>query len=84
LVRWLGVNGEAIYGSKPWKYQNDTVTPNVWYTKSSVNYQLRRIIYAIVLDYPIKSNTVKLYAPASIVRSHSKIELLGFNGAVKV
>lgn len=30
LGSWLGVNAEAIYGSKPWSAQNDTVTPNVW------------------------------------------------------
>ena len=28
---WLQVNGEAIYKSKPWKFQNDTVNGNVWY-----------------------------------------------------
>ena len=28
---WLSVNGEAIYSSKPWTHQNDTVTPGVWY-----------------------------------------------------
>jgi alpha-L-fucosidase len=27
---WLLVNGEAIYGSKPWKAQKDTRNPNVW------------------------------------------------------
>ena len=27
---WLRVNGEAIYSSVPWKFQNDTVTPKVW------------------------------------------------------
>ena len=27
---WLKVNGEAIYGSKPWAHQNDTVTKGVW------------------------------------------------------
>jgi len=27
---WMNVNGEAIYASKPWKFQNDTLTPNVW------------------------------------------------------
>ncbi len=27
---WLKVNGEAIYESVPWKYQNDTTNPNVW------------------------------------------------------
>ena len=27
---WLKVNGEAIYSSVPWKYQNDTINKNVW------------------------------------------------------
>ncbi len=27
---WLKVNGEAIYSSVPWKYQNDTTNSNVW------------------------------------------------------
>lgn len=27
---WLKVNGEAIYSSLPWKYQNDTINSNVW------------------------------------------------------
>jgi len=30
LGSWLQVNGEAIYASKPWTHQNDTVTPAVW------------------------------------------------------
>jgi len=28
---WLGVNGEAVYGSKPWKQANDSSTSDVWY-----------------------------------------------------
>lgn len=28
---WLNVNGEAVYSSKPWSYQNDTAAGNVWY-----------------------------------------------------
>ena len=30
MGHWLKVNGEAIYSSRPWQYQNDTVTPGVW------------------------------------------------------
>lgn len=29
--QWLKTNGEAIYASKPWEYQNDTVTNTVWW-----------------------------------------------------
>jgi alpha-L-fucosidase len=31
LGDWLRVNGEAVYSSKPWTHQNDTVTSYVWY-----------------------------------------------------
>lgn len=27
---WLDVNGAAIFATKPWKHQNDTVTKDVW------------------------------------------------------
>ena len=30
LGTWLGINGEAIYASRPWTKQNDTITPGIW------------------------------------------------------
>lgn len=31
MGEWLGVNGDAVYGTVPWtKSQNDTVTKGVW------------------------------------------------------
>ena len=36
MGQWLSVNGEAIYSSKPWKAQNDTVNKDVWLVCCSV------------------------------------------------
>ena len=30
MGKWLQVNGEGIYSSHPWQYQNDTANPDVW------------------------------------------------------
>ncbi|XP_037785480.1 alpha-L-fucosidase-like [Penaeus monodon] len=48
LGSWLDVNGEAVYDSVPWKHQNDTLTPGVWYTSKG------SLVYAMVLSWPEK------------------------------
>lgn len=30
LGSWLSVVGEAVYASKPWTHQNDSITKGVW------------------------------------------------------
>ena len=30
MGQWLDVNGEGIYGTKPWTFQNETLNGNVW------------------------------------------------------
>jgi len=30
MGEWLGVNGEAVYSSRPWGFQNDTINGDVW------------------------------------------------------
>ncbi|XP_054156458.1 alpha-L-fucosidase-like [Oppia nitens] len=48
MGQWLSINGEAIYGSKIWIHQNDTITHNIWYTTNSN----KTAVYAVVLDWP--------------------------------
>jgi len=74
---WLQVNGDAIYSSKPWIYQNDTVTSYVWYTsKSSAS---GTSVYAISLAWP-KNNMLTL--AAAISTQHTTVSMLGYKGAL--
>ena len=74
LGQWLSVNGEAIYPSKPWKYQNDTLNSNVWYTQNNGN------VYAILLQFP-KDGIVNIGAP--VITSSTNVKMLGYSNAIK-
>ncbi|XP_055911229.1 putative alpha-L-fucosidase [Eupeodes corollae] len=76
MGKWLRINGEAIYGTKPWAYQNDTVTPGVWYTSNQMPNGGTNV-YAIILDYPYDSNEIDLFALHGMVDGTTKISLLG-------
>ncbi|XP_067936576.1 alpha-L-fucosidase-like isoform X2 [Watersipora subatra] len=74
---WLKVNGEAIYASSPWRYQNDTVSGNVWYTKKKSNSSITGYsIYAFVLDWPLNN---KLTLGAPIATPAIEITMLGYS-----
>ncbi|MCL4141786.1 UNVERIFIED_CONTAM: hypothetical protein GTU68_041746 [Idotea baltica] len=73
MGHWLSINGQAIYKSKPWTHQNDTVNKNVWYTSSGTNSSL---IYAIVLKWP---DNGKLFLGAVVAQPGvTKFTLLGY------
>jgi alpha-L-fucosidase len=74
---WLSINGEAIYNSKPWKFQNDTTNPDVWYTRSSSDDD---IVYAILLKYPTDTKKVVLSSPSPT--KSTIITLLGYDGGI--
>ena len=77
LGSWLKINGESIYSTRPWKYQNDTTNPNVWYTASKDS----TVVYAILLKYPADTLKVKLTAPKTT--SSTKINLIGYKGDIQ-
>jgi len=89
---WLKVNGEAVYDSKPWIFQNDTLTPNIWYTsKVKVSNGLSRqrlynpqkkddtVVYAFVLNWP-ENNRLKLASPK--LTDQTKVSMLGYAGTL--
>ncbi|XP_071505349.1 alpha-L-fucosidase-like [Diadema antillarum] len=73
---WLKVNGEGIYSSKPWRKQNDTITPDVWYTMSPKT----KAVYAFLLAWPAK-NMVYLTDP--VTTSDTTVAMLGTDQPVK-
>ncbi|KAK3091281.1 hypothetical protein FSP39_018579 [Pinctada imbricata] len=74
---WLNTNGEAIYESKPWTHQNDTVSTGVWYTSKKSD--TGTSTYAIVLDWPA-NNQLTLGAPSP--SSSTTIRMLGYEGKI--
>ena len=73
--QWLGTNGEAIYSSKPWSHQNDSVNSDVWYT-SKVLQEEGQVVYGILLSWP-KDGVLSVGSP--IPGTETKVTLLGYN-----
>lgn len=73
----MAINGEAIYNTKPWTSQNDTLADTVWYTQSNNGNQ----IYAMILRWP--PNNV-LYLGAVLLPDNAQILLLGSKEPLKV
>ncbi|XP_005097744.3 alpha-L-fucosidase [Aplysia californica] len=75
LGSWLKVNGEGVYSSRPWTYQNDTVTPGVWYTSKSKSQP--PAVYAFLLQWPEKG---MLYLNSPFPTEKTEVTLLGYSG----
>lgn len=73
LGEWLSINGEAIYGTKPWSFQSDTAS-GVWYTSKN------EAVYVTVLWWP-SSNILSVTNAADLLKtSEMKVTMLGSNG----
>lgn len=66
----MKINGEAIYKTKPWKLQNDTITSDVWYTQSKSTGDL----FASILSWP--SDNILRLSPLIKTTSATKISIL--------
>lgn len=78
VFSWLTTNGEAIYESKPWIFQNDTLTPGVWYTARS------GYIYAMVQRYPYIDRAVSLRTLSGHINRKTKVSMLGYPRPLEV
>uniref|UniRef100_A0A2K5RFI0 Alpha-L-fucosidase n=1 Tax=Cebus imitator TaxID=2715852 RepID=A0A2K5RFI0_CEBIM len=72
--KWLSINGEAIYASKPWRVQLEKNATFVWYTSKG------SAVYAIFKHWP-ENGLLNLVSP--ITTSTTKILMLGIQGDLK-
>jgi alpha-L-fucosidase len=74
MGQWLGVNGEAIYKTKVWTHQNDSVAQNVWYTSRDNGTAIS--VYAILLAWPVNGSLTLGYPVPS---STTTVSLVGYS-----
>jgi alpha-L-fucosidase len=75
IGKWLGVNGEAIYGSRPWKISEES---RVHFTTKG------QTLYAISLDWPTNDLVIPALGEGKGLEGKiEKVELIGHDGALE-
>jgi alpha-L-fucosidase len=75
IGKWMDVNGEAIYSTRPWTQAEDG---NVRFTRSKDN----QTLYAISLEKPANNNLVIPVLNSNKMKV-SSVVLLGYQGIIK-
>jgi alpha-L-fucosidase len=95
LADWTAVNGEAIYGSRPWliygegevKARGGAMKENMTYTAKDIRFTTQgKTLYAIALGWPEGGKlAIKSLAKTSDAAQNKikKVELLGYKGKLK-
>ena len=88
---WLSINGETIYKTKPWNYQNDTLNNYFWYIRKYIS---EYCDFLTTSRYTYRSDTGAVYGTLTQkylfnvmlgnvkMGSGSKVSLLGYDGEV--
>jgi len=96
LADWTAVNGEAIYGTRPWlvygegavQARGGAMRENMTYTAKDIRFTTKgKTLYAIALGWPDDGKMViKSLAKTADPKQNkiSKVELLGYKGKLKV
>jgi alpha-L-fucosidase len=75
IGKWLSVNGEAIYGSRPWKMSEED---RVYFTTKG------QTLYAISLAWPTNGLVIPALGEGKGLEGKiEKVELLGHDGALE-
>jgi alpha-L-fucosidase len=98
ITKWMAVNGEAIYGTRPWKIFGESPGAQIRsgerfnerarkpFTADDVRFTTKgKALYAFVMGWPEKEALIRPLATAGTVGVDRvrNVELLGFKGKLK-